>query len=151
MPSYLVISKIINSCMQRCGMIETPTQATAIEATFAGRIEIIRARTALKLADKIQQTDAALSQMAGNGSHAVDAVATAYRWLHDISGIGRAISFEATGRQAQSCAGILVTPFRAQRGLLPDELALLTNGLESLRIASLSETRSTEPSQRSIS
>ena len=121
-------------------MIEARTHGTVVEAEFAARIDKIRARVALKLADRIQQTDVALSQMIGNGSDAVAAVASAYRWFHDISGVGPTIGFELTGRQAQSCASILLSPFRAQRGLLPDELKLLTNGLESLRIAALNET-----------
>jgi hypothetical protein len=121
-------------------MIEARTHGTVVEAEFAARIDKIRARVALKLADRIQQTDAALSQMIGNGSDAVAAVASAYRWFHDISGVGPTIGFELTGRQARSCASILLSPFRAQRGLLPDELKLLTNGLESLRIAALNET-----------
>jgi hypothetical protein len=121
-------------------MIEAHTHGTVVEAEFAARIDKIRARVALKLADRIQQTDAALSQMIGNGSDAVAAVASAYRWFHDISGVGPTIGFELTGRQARSCASILLSPFRAQRGLLPDELKLLTSGLESLRIAALNET-----------
>jgi hypothetical protein len=124
-------------------MVEARAQGTGVEAEFAARIDRVRARFGLKFAGKIQQTDAALSQMIGNGSDAVAAVASAYRWFHDISGIGPTIGFEVTGRQAQSCASILVTPFRAQRGLSPEELELLTRGLESLRIAALQETHST--------
>jgi hypothetical protein len=125
-------------------MIETRILPTPIEAAFTVRLDKIRARVALKLADKIQQTDVALPQMTGSGAEAVDAVATAYRWFHDISGIGPTIGFEATGRQARSCADVLVGPFRARRGLSKDELGLLTSSLESLRIAALHETHSTE-------
>jgi hypothetical protein len=132
-------------------MVKARAQGTAVEAEFAARIDRIRARVALKLVDRIQQTDAALSQMIGNGSDAVAAVASAYRWFHDISGIGPTIGFEVTGRQARSCASILVSPFRAQRGLLRGELELLTIGLESLRIAALNETHSTGLNQRSAS
>jgi hypothetical protein len=132
-------------------MIKAHAQGTAVEAEFAARIDKIRARVSLKLADRIQQTDAALPQMTGDGDDAVAAVASAYRWFHDISGIGPTIGFEATGRQARLCASILVTPFRAQRGLSPDELELLTSGLESLRIAALNETHSTGSNQRSAS
>jgi hypothetical protein len=132
-------------------MIDTRRQTTLVEAACAGRIDIIRARVALRLADNIQQTDAALPQMTGDGRDAADAVACAYRWFHDISGIGPIIGFEATGRQARACASILVGPFRAQVGLSPEELALLTSGLESLRIAALDETRSIESNQRPTS
>jgi hypothetical protein len=130
-------------------MTETRAKTTSIEAQFASRIDMIRARFVLKLADRIQQTDAALSQMADGESHAVDAVATAYRWFHDVSGIGPNLGFEATGLEARSCADILVNPFLTRRGLSPDELASLTDGLESVRIAALRETRPIESNQRS--
>ncbi len=124
-------------------MVETCARSHNTEMEFVARIDRIRTRVALKLAHNIQQTYAALSQMTGDGNDAVDAVATAYRWFHDISGIGPTLGFEATGRQARSCAAIVVDPFRTQRGLSPDELALLTSGLEFLRIAALNETNST--------
>ena len=124
-------------------MINARPQATAVETELAARLDSIRARVALKLADRIQQTEAALSQMTGNGVDAVAAVASAYRWFHDLSGIGPTIGFEITGKQARTCTGILVDPFRAQRGLSSDELESLTGGLESLRIAALNEMHST--------
>jgi hypothetical protein len=129
-------------------MNEAHAKTTSIEAQFASRIDMIRARFALKLADRIQQTDAALSQMADGRSHAVDAVATAYRWFHDVSGIGPTLGFETTGREARNCADILVNPFRTRRGLSPDELASLTHGLESVRIAALRETHPIESIHR---
>jgi hypothetical protein len=125
-------------------MIGTRILPTPIEAAFAVRLDKIRARVARKLADKIQQTDVALPRMTGIGSEAVDAVATAYRWFHDLSGIGPTIGFEATGQRARTCADVLAGPFRAGRGLSNDELELLTSSLESLRIAALHETHSTE-------
>jgi hypothetical protein len=89
--------------------------------------------------------------MSGDGNDAVDAVAIAYRWFHDIAGIGQVVGFGATGLQAQVCAAILIGPFRARRGLSPDELALLTSGLESLRTIALKETHSSELIQRPTS
>jgi hypothetical protein len=135
--------------MQLWAMNEARTQSTAIEVQFAARIDGIRARFALKLANNIQQTDAALRQMAGDGSGAVNAVATAYRWLHDAVGVCATIGFEATGQCARSCDAVLVEPFRAQRGLSQDELALLTENLESLRFTALTETIITESNQGS--
>jgi hypothetical protein len=132
-------------------MVDARAQGTGVEAEFAARIDKVRARFALKLAGRIQQTDAALSLMTGDGSDAVAAVASAYRWVHDITGIGPTIGFEETGRQARSCASVLVHPFRAQRGLSSEELELLTSGLESLRIAALQETHSAALNQRSAS
>jgi hypothetical protein len=125
-------------------MTDPRAHSTAIEAQFAARIDGIRARFALKLARNIQQTDAALRRMTGDGNDAVEAITTAYRWFHDAVGICATIGFEATGRLARSCDAILVEPFRNQRGLSPDELAQLTKSLKSLRITALAETASTE-------
>jgi hypothetical protein len=130
-------------------MTDARPQSTAMEAQFAARIDGIRARFALKLASHIQRTDAALRHMAGDGRDAVEAVATAYRAFHDATGICSTIGFESTGQLARSCDAILVGPFRAQRGLSPGELALLTQSLESLRITALAETASTESDQGS--
>jgi hypothetical protein len=135
--------------MQAWAMINAGSQSTAVEAQFAARIDGIRARFALKLANNIQQTDAALQHMAGDGSDAVDAVETAYRWLHDAVGVCATIGFEATGQHARSCDAVLIGPFRAQRGLSQEELALLTANLESLRFTALTETIITKPNQGS--
>jgi hypothetical protein len=129
-------------------MHEAHSKTTAVETEFASRIDRIRARVALKLASKIEQTDAALSQMTGDASEAVDAVATAYRWFHDISGIGPTVGFDQTGQWAQSCADILASSFHARRGLSPDELALLTTALQSFQIAALKEAHLAGLNQR---
>jgi hypothetical protein len=113
------------------------------ESQFAERLAEIRARFAAKLADKIRETNAALPHLAGDGSDAADAVATAYRRFHDMCGIGSTIGFEATGRVARTLDAILIGPFRDQRGLSGGELAKLTEGLESLRIAARTEMKST--------
>jgi hypothetical protein len=131
-------------------MTEARAQAIEVEKDFAARIDRIRARVVLKLADKIQEVDATMSLMTGDGGDAVNAVASTYRWLHDVSGIGSIIGFEATGRQARSCAAVLVSSFHAQRGLSSDELALLASGFETFRIVALSETHFTELSRRPL-
>jgi hypothetical protein len=120
------------------------TQGTAVEAQFEARIDGVRVRFALKLADRIQQTAAALPRMIENGSGAEDLVANAYRWFHDVSGIAPTVGFEATGQSARSCDAVLVGPYRAQRGLSAAELALLTEGLESLRDTAQAETQAME-------
>jgi hypothetical protein len=131
-------------------MIETRAEAIAVETEFAVRIDRIRARFVLKLADKIPEIDVALSRMAGNGSDAVDAVASAYRWFHDVSGIGSIIGFDATGRQARLCAAVLINSFRAQRCVSPDELASLTSGFGTFRVVALNETHFTELNQKPV-
>jgi hypothetical protein len=134
--------------MQLWAMVKAHTQSTAIETQFAARMDGIRARYALKLAGHIERTDAALQQMTGNGSDSVNAVATAYFWLHDAVGVCATVGFEATGQLARSCEAVLVGPFRAQRGLSQQELALLTENLESLRITALGETSLTESNNK---
>jgi hypothetical protein len=131
-------------------MIETRTQASAVETEFVARIDRIRSRVLLKLAEKIPEIDATMSSMAGDGDGAADAVASAYRWFHDVSGIGPIVGFEATGQHARSCAAVLLGSFRAQRGLSPDELALLTSGFETFRVVALNETHFTKIDQKSV-
>jgi len=114
---------------------------------FAGRIAKIRARFATKLADNIQQTDAALPSLAGAGSEAADAVAAAYRRFHDVCGVGATIGFVAIGRLARTLDTILVVAFRDHRGLSGDELAHFKEGLESLRAAAQTEMQSPDPSR----
>jgi chemotaxis protein histidine kinase CheA len=113
------------------------------QSDFAERIAMIRARFAAKLADKIQDTDATLAHLTGDGRDAVDAVAATYRRFHDICGIGATIGFEATGQAARAIDAILIGPFREQRALSGDELVKLTEGLVSLRIAARTEMSST--------
>jgi tetraacyldisaccharide-1-P 4'-kinase len=109
------------------------------ESQFAERIAQIRARFAAKLVDKLQQTDAALPHLAGDGTDSADAVEAAYRRFHDVCGIGRTIGFEQTGRAARILDAILIGPFRDHRGLSNDELAKLKDGLAALRIVAQTE------------
>jgi hypothetical protein len=113
------------------------------ETDFAARIGTIRARFATKFNSNIQKADAAMPHLAGDGSTAVDAVATAYRLFHEICGIGATIGFEGTGRAARRIDAILIGPFRARRGLSADELTKLTKRLACLRIVARTEMRST--------
>ena len=121
------------------------------ESQFADRIAQIRARFVSKLADRIQETGAALSQMTGDGSNAVEAVATAYRRFHDVCGIGATIGFEATGRVARTLDAVLVGPFRDHRGLSGDELATLAEGLKALGMAAQTEMQSTDSDRELVS
>ena len=113
------------------------------ESQFVDRIAKIRTRFASKLTEKIQETDAALAHMTGESSDAADTVATVYRRFHDVCGMGATIGFEATGRVARTLDAVLVGPFRDHRGLSEDELAKLTEGLQSLRVAARTELQST--------
>jgi hypothetical protein len=112
---------------------------TLAETQFAERIAKVRARFISKLAETIEATDAALTQLAGDGGDAIEAVATAYRRFHDMVGISSTIGFEATGQVARILDAILMRPFRERRGLQGDELARLKEGLEALQITALTE------------
>jgi hypothetical protein len=111
---------------------------------FAERIAAIRSRFAAKLASKIEETDAALPHLAGAGSDVIDAVATTYRRIHDLCGVGPTVGFVATGQAARSLDAILIGPFRAARGLTDDEVARLKAGLDDLRAAALIDIQSTD-------
>ncbi len=111
------------------------------ESEFAERIAKIRARFISKLADKIQETDAALPHLAGDGGDA-EAVAATYRRFHDMIGIGSTIGFEATGQAARVIDAVLAEPYRQHRALSDDELAKLAEGLKALRIAARTEMQS---------
>jgi hypothetical protein len=137
---YFTYSSIIKKHLQLYFMTSDQTEEVERQARFAERIAKIRMRFCSKLTEKIMKTDAALPHMAGEGSDAVEAVASAYHCFHDVSGIGSTIGFPETGQKARSCEAVLVKPFRAQRGLSPDELALLTLRLESFRSAAQTET-----------
>jgi hypothetical protein len=111
---------------------------------FAERIAAIRVRFASKLATKIEDTDAALPHLAGAGAEVVDAVATIYRRIHDLCGVGPTVGFVETGQAARNIDTILIGPFRAARGLTDDEVARLKAGLDALRAAALIDIQSTD-------
>lgn len=113
------------------------------ESQFAERIAVIRSRFASRLADEILETEAAIEELAGDGSDAVAAVAATYRRFHDVCGIGATLGLEATGQSARILDAILVVAFRDRRGLSRDEIAHLQEGLESLRVASRTDLQST--------
>lgn len=120
------------------------------ESEFAERIAKIRARFISKLADKIQETDAALPHLAGDGGNAAEAVAATYRRFHDMIGIGSTIGFEATGQAARAIDAILAEPYRQHRSLSDDELAKLAEGLKALRIVARTEMQSPQDSDREL-
>jgi HPt (histidine-containing phosphotransfer) domain-containing protein len=130
-------------------MPKAQAQGTAAETEFETRIDGVRIRFASKLADKIQQTTAALPRMAANGSEAAAAVENAYRRFHDIRGIAPTTGFEATGQSARSCDA--TGPYRSQRGLPTAELVQLTESLEALRGAAQAEIHAMKLDRRLIS
>jgi hypothetical protein len=114
-------------------------QGTAIEGQFEARIEVVRTRLVANFANRMQQTIASLPQMIGDGTAPAEAVANAYRWLHELCGIASTLGFQSTGRSARPCDALLIGPYRARRGLSAPELAQLNEHLESLRLAARAE------------
>jgi chemotaxis protein histidine kinase CheA len=117
---------------------------------FAERMAQIRARFAARLATKIEETDAALPILSGEGRKAVDAVAAVYRRLHDVCGIGPTVGFNEVGRAARTLVdGVLVGAFRGERALTADEMAKLKEGYDAFRIAARADMQSMD-TKRSI-
>jgi hypothetical protein len=106
---------------------------------FKERLAVVRKRFAMSLEGKITDTCAALPKLAGTGADADDVVAESYRRIHGICGVGPAVGFVATGRAARDVEDVLITPFRAKRGLTPHELGHLEVRLAALLAAARQE------------
>lgn len=119
------------------------------ESEFDERIAKIRARFVTKFAEKLRDTDAAVSQLTGDGADATAATEATYRRFHDMCGIGSTIGLNATGQAAKALDAILIAPFRAQRGLSSEELVKFKGCLEALRAAGQSEMGSMAPNAES--
>lgn len=103
---------------------------------FAERIALIRARFAAKLTTKIEETDAVLPTLSGDGRRAVDGVAQVYRRFHDVCGTGPTVGYRHSSRVARTIVdGILAEPFIGKRGLTATEMTKLKEGLDAFRIA----------------
>jgi hypothetical protein len=112
---------------------------------FADRMGLIRKRFSARLPKKIDETEAAFPSLAGEGRDAATAVATVYRRFHEVCGIGPTVGFNEVGRIARLLVdGVLVKPFRAERGLTPDELGKLKEGLAAFRDAARIEMHTSE-------
>jgi len=108
---------------------------------FAERLTKVRSRFTSTLEAKIEETDAALAGMAGDGAAVVEAVAETYRRLHGIAGTGPTIGFPATGQAARDAEAVLIAANRDQRALTTDEIANLKNALQALRQVAIRELR----------
>jgi chemotaxis protein histidine kinase CheA len=113
---------------------------------FADRVARVRQRFVSTLEAKIDETCAALPDLAditpGTGAAAV---AEAYMRIHGIVGIGRTVGFPDTGRAAHDVEDVLRPPYHAKRGLTADELSLLENSLQALRTVAVRELQTSQP------
>jgi HPt (histidine-containing phosphotransfer) domain-containing protein len=110
---------------------------------FAQRLVAVRKRFAVKLPARLEEIDAALPGLTGEGRDIASTVYTAHRKVHDLCGIGPTLGFTATGQAARVCEKILLQPSRGERGLTEQELAHLKEGLVALRAAVQHEIQST--------
>jgi chemotaxis protein histidine kinase CheA len=109
---------------------------------FADRVAKVRQRFVSTLEAKIDETSAALPKLGGGASLAVTAVTEAYRCMHGIVGIGRTVGFPETGSAAHAVEDVLRPPFHAGRGLTADEISLLENSLQAMRVIASRELQS---------
>jgi chemotaxis protein histidine kinase CheA len=111
---------------------------------FAERLAKIRNRFVAALPSKIEESDAALSLVSGDGPASVEAVAETYRRLHGIAGTGPTIGFAATGVAAREAESVLIEAYRGQRALTADEARLLGDALLALRRAAQGELQTSK-------
>jgi Hpt domain len=110
---------------------------------FAERLDGVRRRFAAKLPARLDEIDAALPELMGEGGSVAAAVYAAHRKVHDLCGIGPTLGFKATGQAARLCEKILLQPSRGERGLTKQELACLKEGLVTLRAAAHNDMETT--------
>lgn len=106
---------------------------------FAERLAKIRDRFVAALPSKIDENDAALAVVSGDGPASVTAVAETYRRLHGIAGTGPTIGFAATGQAARDAESVLIEAYRARRALTASEATNLKDALHLLRQAAAGE------------
>jgi chemotaxis protein histidine kinase CheA len=106
---------------------------------FTERLAKVRHRFASTLESKIKDTYGALPGLTGDSTKVVDAIGEAYRRIHSIAGIGKAVGFGATGNAARDVENVLLPAHFAGRGLKSDEVTVLKRQLQRLHDAALRE------------
>jgi hypothetical protein len=99
---------------------------------FAERLAKVRQGFVSSLGAKVEQTYAALPQLAGDDAAVISAVSETYRCIHGISGIGFTVGFVKTGQAARDLETVLLLPYREQRGLVAGELDDFKKALDAL-------------------
>jgi hypothetical protein len=108
---------------------------------FNDRLEVVRKRFASSLEGKINDTYAELPHLSDGGAQAFDALSNAYRRIHGICGVGKAVGFAQTGRAAKDVEDVLIAAYRGQRGLVAGEMTRLEQTLGALAAAAQAELR----------
>jgi len=111
---------------------------------FADRLAKIRDRFVAALPNKIDESEAAMAAVSGDGPASVEAVALTYRRLHGLAGTGPTIGFTATGQAAREAETVLIEAYRGQRALTMSEATSLRQALLALRRAAHGELQTSE-------
>jgi hypothetical protein len=106
---------------------------------FAERFAAVRERFAAKLDARIDEIEAAVPQLGGDGGF--DALEHAHRRAHDLCGVGPTMGFVATGQAARSVERLLQSPLKARRALDREEIELLRGHIEVLRTAARTDLK----------
>jgi hypothetical protein len=109
---------------------------------FTERLGRVRERFVSSLESKIEEAYAAIPDLAGDTSAAVEALEQTYRRIHGIVGIGPTVGFAETGRAARSVENVLLRPHQAERGLTGEEIDSFRKALHALRETAARELRS---------
>jgi chemotaxis protein histidine kinase CheA len=109
---------------------------------FLDRLSRVRDRFATRLASKIEETYAAIPQLAAAAPGAAAAVDAAYRCVHGIVGVGPTVGFPQSGRAAHDVENVLRLPRNENRGLTAGETQTLTKALQELQNAAAHELQS---------
>ena len=116
---------------------------------YQRRLDGVRQRFASSLESKINDTFAELPSLSGGGPNAFDAVATVYRRIHGLCGLGKAVGFAATGRAAKDVENVLIAAYRGQRGLGAAEMMRFQKALGELAAVAQAELHSAATPQAS--
>jgi hypothetical protein len=108
---------------------------------FETRLAIVRHRFATTLESKITDAVVSADHMSGSGDGVIDQVATSYRHLHGICGIGPTVGFTATGEAAHAAEVTLMPAYSESREPTQTEVTSLKEALEHLRVAAASELK----------
>lgn len=111
---------------------------------FADRLAKIRDRFVVALPSKIEESEAAMAAVSGDGPASVEAVALTYRRLHALAGTGPTIGFTATGQAAREAETVLIEAYRGRRALTMSEATSLRQALLALRRAAHRELQTSE-------
>lgn len=109
---------------------------------FTDRLARVRARFATTLAGKIDDSCAAIPQLANAAPAAPAAVSEVYRCVHGIVGVGPTVGFPDSGSAAHDVEDGLRSAQQERRGLTAAEIERLTRSLQALREIAARELQS---------